>query len=421
MQSEEKKLKNVLLKLSEIAEIYKVNVLESSGVKKDFYKNLITTTNLIFEKIKLVKKAKQKIDPNNDSTETDSISLEIPEDENIFSKFKYHNFGLDEVSERFLKHLCGFIHLYMEDNIFDAPVEFLAEIIFHNVLWWHFGNHATLRCDSDKTEAEILTYALSLKELKIPYMSDYLWEILEERQKSGKISLSKGQSADTESQKALWIQLFNNQERHNTIFTIGKELKIALQYIYDPVVEKFFNKKLDLISEYRNICLKKKELLLKKDESYMAELIHMPKELQRQIEFSEYKLVVIAGKYYDLTNAIDYAIKKTPLQKSDIKKIAEKILKYLAKTKQLDIVKKIDPYQPFSDNLCSILERIIKLHNKGIIRSVLSELFSGFEQIHTSFCEEQNKAVDIRKISEWIIYLINYRKQEAIKDQQPSV
>jgi hypothetical protein len=194
-----------------------------------------------------------------------------------------------------------------------------------------------------------------------------------------------------------------------------------LQYIYDPVVEKFFNKKLDLISEYRNICLKKKELLLKKDESYMAELIHMPKELQRRIEFSEYKLVVIAGKYYDLTNAIDYAIKKTPLQKSDIKKIAEKILKYLAKTKQLDIVKKIDPCQPFSDNLCSILERIIKLHNKGIIRSVLSELFSGFEQIHTSFCEEQNKAVDIRKISEWIIYLINYRKQEAIKDQQPSV
>ncbi len=173
-----------------------------------------------------------------------------------------------------------------------------------------FGNHATLRCDSDKTEAEILTYALSLKELKIPYMSDYLWEILEERQKSGKISLSTGQSADTESQKSLWIQLFNNQERHNTIFTMGKELKIALQYIYDPVVEKFFNKKLDLISEYRNICLKKKELLLKKDESYMAELIHMPKELQRRIEFSEYKLVVIAGKYYDLTNAIDYAIKK---------------------------------------------------------------------------------------------------------------
>jgi hypothetical protein len=421
MQSEEKKLKNVLLKLSEIAEIYKVNVLESSGVKKDFYKNLITAINLIFEKIKLVKKAKQKINHSNDSLEVNPVDLEIPEDDNVFSKFQYHNFGLDKLSERFLKHLCGFIHLYMEDNIFDAPVEFLAEIIFHNVLWWHFGNHATLRCDSDKTEAEILTYALSLKELKIPYMSDYLWEVLEERQKSGKISLSTGQSADTESQKALWIQLFNNQERHNTIFTIGKELKIALQYIYDPVVEKFFNKKLDLISEYRNICLKKKELLLKKDESYMAELIHMPKELQRRIEFSEYKLVVIAGKYYDLTNAIDYAIKKTPLQESDIKKIAENTLKYLAKTKQLDIVKTIDPCQPFSDNLCSILERIIKLHNKGIIRSVLSELFSGFEQIHTSFCEDQNKAVNIRKISEWIIYLINYRKQETIKDQQPSV
>ena len=112
MQSEEKKLKNVLLKLSEIAEIYKVNVLESSGVKKDFYKNLITTINLIFEKIKLVKKAKQKINHSNDSLEVNPVDLEIPEDDNVFSKFQYHNFGLDQLSERFLKHLCGFIHLW---------------------------------------------------------------------------------------------------------------------------------------------------------------------------------------------------------------------------------------------------------------------------------------------------------------------
>ena len=94
------------MKLSEIGEIYKVNVLESSGVKKDFYKNLITTINLIFEKIKLVKKAKQKINHSNDSLEVN------PVDDNVFSKFQYHNFGLDQLSERFLKHLCGFIHLW---------------------------------------------------------------------------------------------------------------------------------------------------------------------------------------------------------------------------------------------------------------------------------------------------------------------
>lgn len=410
MQSDKKQLKNVLLKLSEISGIYKVNALESSGLKKEFYKNLIETIKLIFSKIKIVQKAKQKTNNSNDNLEVD---LEIPEDDNIFSKFQYHSFGLDQLSEKFLKHLCGFIHLYMADDIFDAPVEFLAEIIFHNVLWWHFGNYATLRCDSDKSDKEILAYALSFKALKIPYMSLYLWEILEEAQNSGNIYLSKGISDDIKNQKSLWIQLFNNQERHNTVFTIGKELKIALHYIYDPIVEKFFRKKLDLISEYSN--LKKKDSLQKKDET-----LDVPKELQRRIESSEYKLVVIAGKYYDPTNAINYAIQKTPLQKSDIKKIAKNVLRYLAKTKQLDLVEKIDTNILLSDNFCLILEKILELYNRSTTRNMISDLFSGFGQIHQSFCEEQNKEVNIGKISKWIVYVINNHKKELVKDQHPS-
>lgn len=421
MQSEKKQVKAVLQKLSEISEIYKENSSDASGVRKEFYQHLISTISLILAKIKIVQDAKQKIDPNNDSTETDPVNLEIPEDENVFSKFKYHNFGLDELSERFLKHLCGFIHLYITDDIFDAPVKFLAEIIFHNVLWWQFGNYASLRCNNGKTETEILTYAISLKELGIPYMSDRLWDILKKRQIDGKICFSETELDDITSQQTVWIQLFNNQEKHNTIFTISKELGIAINYIYDPVVEKFFEKKLDAIFEYGKIFTKKLELIAQNHTQYESELCYISPEIQRRIAYSEFKLIKMTTKYCDLTKVIEGKIHKATLQKSDIKKIAENTVRYLTKTNQLDVLSKLDPNKAISESFSLILERILKLHNKNLVKSLFSNIFAGFEQIHTSFCEEKNNEVDIKKISKWCVYLLTYAKKMKAKDQQPSV